>query len=272
MAISDFFSGGQTPDYLAGLLDDEQLRRLKANAQQNALMQFGLSALSQGGYSQTPVGAGEIFGKAGLAGMQGYQQGIQGGIEGIGLRQKLEEAKLKKEQEAKRKAYMEQFVGTLPANQQAAALAMPELGQKLAENQFIPTLGRPLSKTDIEALRAKGINLPTDGGQQYQLKADGTLDLIEGTAPEKEQKFKVGDTRSVPKGNQTVTEEYGADGKWRPYATSPKWEPPKPEKPSPWEPRIPPKLTPLQAYDKNGRLWNFKSVTAANAFKKEMGE
>ena len=138
MAISDFFSGGQTPDYLAGLLDDEQLRRLKANAQQNAMMQFGLSALSQGGYSQTPVGAGEIFGKAGLAGMQGYQQGIQGGVESIAMRQRLEEAKRKKDQETKREAYMQQFVGTLPANQQAAALAMPEFGQKLAENQLIP--------------------------------------------------------------------------------------------------------------------------------------
>lgn len=138
MAISDFFSGGQTPDYLSGLLDDEQLRRLKANAQQNALMQFGLSALSQGGYSQTPVGIGEILGKAGMAGMQGYQQGVQGGIEGIGTRAKLEELQRKKQDEAKRQAYMQQYASTLPANQQAAVQAMPELGVKLAENQFMP--------------------------------------------------------------------------------------------------------------------------------------
>jgi len=100
MAISDFFSGGQTPDYLSGLLDDEQLRRLKQNAQQNALMQFGLSALSQGGYSQTPVGIGEILGKSGMAGMQGYQQGVQSGIEGIGTRAKLEELQRAKKQKA----------------------------------------------------------------------------------------------------------------------------------------------------------------------------
>jgi hypothetical protein len=96
MAISDFFSGGNTPDYLSGLLDDEQLRRLKQNAQQNALMQFGLSALAQGGYSPTPVGIGEILGKSGMAGMQGYQQGVQSGIEGIGTRAKLERAKKQK--------------------------------------------------------------------------------------------------------------------------------------------------------------------------------
>jgi len=100
MAISDFFSGGQTPDYLSGLLDDEQLRRLKQNAQQNALMQFGLSALAQGGYSQTPVGIGEILGKAGMAGMQGYQQGVQSGIEGIATRAKLEELQRAKKQKA----------------------------------------------------------------------------------------------------------------------------------------------------------------------------
>jgi hypothetical protein len=138
MAISDFFSGGQTPDYLSGLLDDEQLRRLKANAQQNALMQFGLSALAQGGYSQTPVGIGEILGKAGMAGMQGYQQGIQSGIEGIGTRAKLEEMQRKKKEDAQRKAYMQQFVSTLPEDQRAAVDAMPELGMKLAEKKLIP--------------------------------------------------------------------------------------------------------------------------------------
>lgn len=138
MAISDFFSGGQTPDYLSGLLDDEQLRKLKEQAQQNAMMQFGLSALSQGGYSQTPVGLGEILGQAGQAGMQGYQKGVQSGIEGIGTRAKLEEMQRKKQDEAKRQVYMQQYASTLPANQQAAVQAMPELGVKLAENQFMP--------------------------------------------------------------------------------------------------------------------------------------
>jgi len=138
MAISDFFSGGNTPDYLSGLLDDEQLQKLKANAQKNALLQFGLSALSQGGYSQTPVGIGEILGKSGMAGMQGYQQGVQSGIEGIGTRAKLEEMQRKKQEDAQRKAYMQQYAATLPAEQQAAIQAMPELGAELAKNQFMP--------------------------------------------------------------------------------------------------------------------------------------
>jgi len=138
MAISDFFSGGNTPDYLSGLLDDEQLQKLKANAQKNALLQFGLSALSQGGYSQTPVGIGEILGKSGMAGMQGYQQGVQSGIEGIGSRAKLEELQRKKQEDAQRKAYMQQYAATLPAEQQAAIQAMPELGAELAKNQFMP--------------------------------------------------------------------------------------------------------------------------------------
>lgn len=85
-----------------------------------------------------------------------------------------------------------------------------------------------------------------------------------------ESKFKVGDTRSIPRGNQTVTEQYGADGIWREYATSPKWQPEKPEKPDPWSPRLPTQLTPLQATDKNGVVYNFKSKAAADAFKKDM--
>jgi hypothetical protein len=123
MAISDFFSGGQTPDYLSGLLDDEQLRRLKQNAQQNALMQFGLSALAQGGYSQTPVGIGEILGKAGMAGMQGYQQGVQSGIEGIGTRAKLEELKRKRDQQSAYDVAAKDLYKTIPAQYETRQVA-----------------------------------------------------------------------------------------------------------------------------------------------------
>lgn len=85
-----------------------------------------------------------------------------------------------------------------------------------------------------------------------------------------ESKFKVGDTRSIPRGNQTVTEQYGADGIWREYATSPKWEPPKPEKPDPWSPRPFTPPSPFSATDPNGGVHYFKSQSAANAFKKEL--
>ena len=85
-------------------------------------------------------------------------------------------------------------------------------------------------------------------------------------------KFKVGDTRSIPRGNQTITEVYGADGIWRDYASSPKWEPAKPEKPSPWEPRPPtPAPSAFSVNDPSGGVHYFKSKSAANAFKKELG-
>jgi len=198
MAISDFFSGGNTPDYLSGLLDDEQLRRLKQNAQQNALMQFGLSALAQGGYSQTPVGIGEILGKSGMAGMQGYQQGIQSGIEGIGTRAKLEEMQRKKQEDAQRKAYLEQFASTLPENQRAAIQAMPELGMKLAENQFMPKTPK------YEKL-----------GNQL-IDVSGTPTVAFTGAPE--APFKVGQTRDYIEGNKRITEEYQADGTFKKIA------------------------------------------------------
>ncbi|WP_395652622.1 hypothetical protein [Brevundimonas sp.] len=170
MAISDFFSGGQTPDYLSGLLDDEQLRRLKQNAQQNALMQFGLSALAQGGYSQTPVGIGEILGKSGMAGMQGYQQGIQSGIEGIGTRARLEELKRKRDQQAQ----IDTMIGGITDPEEA-------LAARLAPEQYITAKFKPKSSFNILTdEQAAAYKLPTDSGQRYQMTDKG-VELISGT-------------------------------------------------------------------------------------------
>jgi hypothetical protein len=199
MAISDFFSGGNTPDYLSGLLDDDQLQKLKANAQRNAMLQFGLSALAQGGYSQTPVGIGEILGKSGMAGMQGYQQGIQGGIENIGTRAKLEELQRKKQEDTQRKAYMQQFVSTLPENQRAAVTAMPELGAELAKNQFIPK--KPVFEKVGNQLLDVSTGVPT-------VAFTGATE-----AP-----FKVGQTRDYLQGDKRITEEYQADGTFKKIA------------------------------------------------------
>jgi hypothetical protein len=170
MAISDFFSGGQTPDYLSGLLDDEQLRRLKQNAQQNALMQFGLSALAQGGYSATPVGIGEILGKSGMAGMQGYQQGIQSGIEGIGTRAKLEELQRKREQQKQ----IDTMIGGITDPAEA-------LAARIAPEQYVTSKFKPKSSFNILSNeQAAAYQLPTDSGQRYQMTDKG-VELISGT-------------------------------------------------------------------------------------------
>lgn len=142
MAISDFFSGGQTPDYLSGLLDDEQLRKLKEQAQQNAMMQFGLSALANSGYSKVPVGLGEILGQAGQAGMQGYQKGIQSGIEGIGTRAKLEELQRAKVQRGLQEKALSEIATTNP---QLAKLAIAFPG---AQDQLVAGLMKPAEKRD----------------------------------------------------------------------------------------------------------------------------
>jgi hypothetical protein len=170
MAISDFFSGGNTPDYLSGLLDDEQLRQLKANAQRNALLQFGLSALSNSGYSRTPVGIGEILGQAGMAGMQGYQQGVQSGIEGIGTRAKLEELKRKRDQQAQ----LDTMIGGITDPNEA-------LLARLAPEQYVAARVKPKSSFNILTNeQAAAYQLPTDTGQRYQMTDKG-VELISGT-------------------------------------------------------------------------------------------
>jgi hypothetical protein len=244
MAISDFFSGGQTPDYLSGLLDDEQLQKLKAQAQKNALLQFGLSALAQGGYSQTPVGIGEILGKAGMAGMQGYQQGVQGGIEGIMTSQKLAELKKVKDRDTEMRALAKTLYKTtpaqytqaqqpgmnvpvqVPANAQAPNFATQyqpgevTREQIAPERQFVDTsvLGKmaALSENPLEALKTQAELVPkmraagmvqeaTNQPNPFEMWATGAQSpSVKKLAEQYSTSFKSGMTTDPEKINKTL--------------------------------------------------------------------
>lgn len=139
MALFDLFGIGSSPDYLSGFLSEEERRRLQERAGQNALLQAGLSMLGQSGYSRTPVSLGQILGAGGQAGLQAYQGTLQQGAQDLMMRQRMEEMKRQKDAEEARKAYLSQFANTLPAEQQQALMAFPEVGQKLAESRLFPS-------------------------------------------------------------------------------------------------------------------------------------
>lgn len=147
MALFDIFGMSSAPDPLQDFLDPEKLRQLRENAQRNAMLQFGLSALSQGGYSRTPVGLGEIIGQAGQAGLAGYQGTMDRGAQNILMQQKLAEAKKQREQEAMQQNMTEQYISKLPPEQQALVRAYPSLGAKMAEAQVVPQ-ARKFEKVD----------------------------------------------------------------------------------------------------------------------------
>lgn len=114
MALFDLFGISQ-PSYMTDLLDEEKLRALKESAGRQALMQAGLSALSQSGYSKVPVGLGEILGKAGTTGLESYQGALQQGAQDALLSQKLAEAKQQLQQKAAYDLAAQDLFRTIPA-------------------------------------------------------------------------------------------------------------------------------------------------------------
>lgn len=212
MAISDFFSGGNTPDYLSGLLDDEQLQKLKSNAQRNAMLQFGLSALSQGGYSQTPVGIGEILGKAGMAGMQGYQQGVQSGIEGIGTRAKLEALQRQRKQQADYDVAARDLYKTIPAQYETRQVAgggylpaqqevMP--GQvapnfNLSQTMAAPTTEQVMTRPEVSGINNAALLKMIETGDPRATAMMGALSNYKDyTTPVKEQLITIPENASL---------------------------------------------------------------------------
>jgi hypothetical protein len=105
-----------------------------------------------------------------MAGMQGYQQGVQSGIEGIGTRAKLEELKRKREQQAQ----IDTMIGGITDPAEA-------LAARIAPEQYVTSKFKPKSSFNIlTPEQAAAYQLPTDSGQKYQMTDKG-VELIGGT-------------------------------------------------------------------------------------------
>lgn len=76
-----------------------------------------------------------------------------------------------------------------------------------------------LSNTDLEEIKATGVELPTDRGQRYQRDLDtGKVDLIQGTLQPEKPSFKIGDLQKIEGFNNSdkdIQREYVGDGKWK---------------------------------------------------------
>lgn len=208
MALFDIFGIGSSPDYLSGFLSEEERRRLQERAGQNALLQAGLGMLGQSGYSRVPVSLGQIIGAGGQAGLQAYQGTMQQGAQDLMMRQRMEEMKRQRQTEEARKAYLSQFANTLPAEQQQALMAFPEVGQKLVESRLLP------SKDDFMKV--------SEGEQVINPRTGATVFAGSPKTP-----FKIGETRTVRQGTQQLTQEYqGADKGWVTIGTGEAFAPP----------------------------------------------
>jgi hypothetical protein len=94
---------GQQPAYATDLLGEEEARRLRQQAQQQGLLNVGLSLLAGSGPSAQPRGIGQLLAQGVQAGQQAYQGAYTRALQEQALREQLAERRqLQMEQQAAR--------------------------------------------------------------------------------------------------------------------------------------------------------------------------
>jgi hypothetical protein len=167
MALNIF---GAPPDYLSGLLgvDPEKLRKqAMTTGLINTALAFAAQPRNQNYGSALPYAA-----RALMAGQQGAQGVYQGAMQDAQVKQQMDELKRKQEQDRAQ----QELLGTLTDPRE-------RLFAQLAPKEFVSSqLTQPKEKARLLTTEEQiAAGLPEVG--RYQQKADGTVDLIPGTAP-----------------------------------------------------------------------------------------
>jgi len=171
--------GTTPPAYLEGLLGAQPVEDLRKRSIGTGIA----NALI--GYLATPknqnLGLGRILANTAQAGIGGAQGVYDSATADYMQAQKIEEMQRAREQRAAQQEAINQVAQSNPqlgqvlkAYPQAAAGVL----EKMYAQKEAKAIGKPLSLNDLATLKEQGINLPTDAGQQYQQKPDGTIEMI----------------------------------------------------------------------------------------------
>ena len=162
---------GTPPEYLTGLLGQEELGNLQRKANTTGLINTALAFIAQP-RNQRYGSALPYLGKALMAGQQSGQNVYENALRGFETQQKVAELKRQQEQRAAQQELMGNI--TDPKERLFATLAPTEY----VKGQFVAPKEKAKLLTIEEQVAA---GLPSTG--RYQQKADGTYDLVSGTAP-----------------------------------------------------------------------------------------
>jgi hypothetical protein len=168
MALNIF---GDAPQSLTGLLGEQATEDLRKKAMTTGLINAAIGYIAQ----PKTMGYGSALpyiGRALMAGQQGAQGVYEGAITDFERQQKIADAKRQQQQ----REAQEQLMGgiTDPREKLLATLAPTEY----VKGQFATPKEKARLLT-VEEQTAAG--LPSTG--RYQLKGDGTYDLVQGTGP-----------------------------------------------------------------------------------------
>jgi len=102
---------GQQPSYATALLGEEEARRLRQQAQQQGLLNVGLSLLAGSGPSAQPRGIGQLLAQGVQAGQQAYQGAYDKAVRDRMLQEQLaERQQARQEQQMAQQAIQSAFV------------------------------------------------------------------------------------------------------------------------------------------------------------------
>jgi hypothetical protein len=156
-----------------GLLSPEQEAAVQKQAQQNALLNFGLQALAGSQAVGYKPGLAQIIGQAGQSGLQAYQGTFDQQLQNMLRQQQMAEAQRKRQAEVARQEQLARLAESAPEGQRELISLFPE---QYAESQFREREGtyRPLSSDEVFQM----IGYRPKEGEAFQLSPKGSVEPI----------------------------------------------------------------------------------------------
>lgn len=192
---------GQQPSYATALLGEEEARRLQQQAQQQGLLNIGLSLLAGSGPSAQPRGIGQLLAQGVQAGQQAYQGAYNRALQEQAVREQLAERRLAMEERAR-----------VMREQQLAEQSLPQvLRRPMVQTPEGEVPGAP--QLDIGAL----LSLPLGVQQRLMPIVKGTAETIPqlrragltGDQGRQENPFAIfTQDPTVPQNVRTIAEQY----------------------------------------------------------------
>lgn len=176
---------GQQPSYAQMLLGEEEARRLQQQAQQQGLLNVGLSLLAGAGPSAQPRGIGQLLAQGVQAGQQAYQGAYNKALQEQALKEQIQERQqLRQEQQMAQtllprifRPGQELYGEDIMGQRVGVGIGEPQLDLQTLQQLLVqaPNVGAKMLPT-IEA--ARKLTAPervtlSEGQQVYQMSPEG---------------------------------------------------------------------------------------------------
>ena len=112
MALLDFF--GTTPSYYGGLLGEDELNRVRQQAQQQALQNTALALLQAGAPSRTPGGEALAIAQGLAGGQQAYKQSVEDALRGKMSEMQIQDLMMKQREAQSQRTRQQQMREMFP--------------------------------------------------------------------------------------------------------------------------------------------------------------